>query len=64
MLADGQTQAADQLPVLDAVHVQRVPVVLLAGRGARPTVTLVLTRQHTTDTLTQGGTARGPERDD
>lgn len=40
MLPDGQTQPTDQLPVLDAVHVQRLPVVLLTGRGSRRAVAL------------------------
>lgn len=42
VLPDCQTQAADQPSILDAVHVERLPVVLLAGRRPRLTVTLVL----------------------
>lgn len=42
VLPDSQTQAADQLSILDAVHVQGLPVVLLAGRRPRLAVTLVL----------------------
>lgn len=42
VLPDSQTQPADQLAVLDAVHVQRLPVVLLTGRVSRRTVALVL----------------------
>lgn len=42
VLPDSQTQAADQLSILDAVHVQRLPVVLLTGRRPRLAVTLVL----------------------
>ena len=45
VLPDGQTQTTDQLPVLDAVHVQRLPEVLLTGRVSRRAVTLVLKRQ-------------------
>lgn len=48
VLPDSQTQPTDQLPVLDAVHVQRLPVVLRTGRETRFTVTLVL-RQKTNE---------------
>lgn len=45
VLPDSQTQPADQLPVLDAVHVQRLPGVLLTGRGSRLAIALVLRQQ-------------------
>lgn len=63
MLPDSQTQPADQLPILDAVHVQRLPVVLLAGRLWRRAVALVL-RQHTSrhfsGKVRTAGRASGP----
>lgn len=37
-----QTEAADQLPILDAVHVEGLPGVLLAGLGPRLRRALVL----------------------
>lgn len=39
---DCQTQTADQLSILDAVHVQGLPVVLLTGRGCWLAHALVL----------------------
>lgn len=42
VVASSHTQAADQLSILDAVDVQRLPVVLLAGRRPRLVVALVL----------------------
>lgn len=45
VLPDSQTQPTDQLPVLDAVHVQRMPVVLLTGGGSWLAVPLVLRQQ-------------------
>lgn len=55
MLPDSQTQATDQLPILDAVHVQRLPVVLLTGRGSQLTVTLVLRQQMSEHTCKTDG---------
>lgn len=42
VLTNGQAQPADQLPILDAVHVERLSGVLLAGRRPRLLVSLVL----------------------
>lgn len=50
VLADGQAKAADQLPILDAVHVQRLPAVLLAGRRLRLALPLVLKPQQQNNT--------------
>lgn len=41
VLPHRQAQPADQLPVLDTVHVQRLPVVLRTGRRSRLTVHLI-----------------------
>lgn len=45
VLPNSQTQPADQLPIPDAVHVQRLPVVLRTGGGSWVTVPLVLREQ-------------------
>lgn len=42
VLPNSQTQATDELSILDTVHVQGLPVVLLATRRSRLLVTLVL----------------------